>query len=96
MIQIHSISPSTFSVTVLVAPSTQTHLPSAHLQHPETVKDTPEEGTDALLCSIIVTNLSQLETALLDIDGSTDKSGRRSANAWKSFSLWRCALLLET
>ncbi|KAF8493579.1 hypothetical protein JB92DRAFT_2750045 [Gautieria morchelliformis] len=92
---IQSIHPSTDTVTVLVAPSTHIHLPLACLQHPAIAKQPPAEESDVLLRSITIKTPSQLEGALLDLDGSVDKSRRRSANAWKSFTLWRWRDILE-
>ncbi|KAJ7484368.1 Asx homology domain-containing protein [Mycena latifolia] len=79
---VQRIDPRTHSLTVLVEPGTTCDLP-AHLLMPG-----PSEP-DAPTRIMTITSPTQLENALLDVDGRVEKAKRPNGNAWKAMTLWR-------
>lgn len=71
------------------ASGTTTALPAALLLSPSESESPPclPEDIRELTC----TTLSQLETALLDIDTRVDRRQRPHGNAWKQITVWRYA-----
>ncbi|KAF8578524.1 hypothetical protein K439DRAFT_1638738 [Ramaria rubella] len=86
---IESFQTGKYSLTGLVAPSTQTYLPPSLLEHPESVKKSSEDAPERVLRLLAILNPSQLENALLDTDATVPKAKRPNANAWKSIGVWR-------
>ena len=84
--KIDSIHPKTYALTVLMSPGTSSQLPPSILaSFPPllAMEDLPP------LRQAIVTSPTQLESAILDVDGRIERARRSSANAWKCLSLWR-------
>jgi hypothetical protein len=90
MAQIESIHNKTHALTVLIPPGTEMHLPSSMLSPSST---SPPIETQPDLKSYprqaIITSPTQLESAILDIDGRVERIRRPNGNAWKSLVVWR-------
>ena len=86
--QIEDINKRSNTISVLVMPSSETHLPPADIAHPEFASNYPDPQSRLLRIQAIE-NPGQLENALLDTDGQVEKSKRPNGNAWKSTGLWR-------
>ncbi|KIJ37525.1 hypothetical protein M422DRAFT_231568 [Sphaerobolus stellatus SS14] len=86
---IESIQGSKNTITLVVMPSSKTHLPAVEVAHPEFASNYSDSQTDTLLRIDSIANPTQLETAFLDTDGRVTKSKRPNGNAWKSIGLWR-------
>ncbi|ESK83030.1 hypothetical protein Moror_11745 [Moniliophthora roreri MCA 2997] len=78
---IHSINTRMRSLSILIQPGTEQHLP-AHLLLPD-----PDPGEPTQI--IEITSPSMLETGVLDLDGRVERSKRPNGNAWKCFTVWR-------
>src|SRR6185369_10011838 len=92
-LEVQSIQPSTYLLTVLFSSGTETHLPLALLFTPPTelgsiTPPQPEDSTTRIL-SATISSPTMLETALLDTDARIEKARRPNGNAWKCFTVYR-------
>jgi len=81
-LQVQSIHPKTYALTILTQSGPVKYLP------PHLLMDPPEEPSAPTL-SMTITSPSMLETGLLDTDGQMEKARRPNGNAWKCFTVWR-------
>ncbi|KAF7323623.1 ASXH domain-containing protein [Mycena kentingensis (nom. inval.)] len=81
---IQRIDPRTHAITVLAEPGTTRDLPAMLLQ------PGIAEAVD-FTRTMTISSPTQLEGALLDIDGRVERTKRPNANAWKTLTLWRWA-----
>ena len=82
VVQIDTINPRTYAITVFVQRGTDPQLPPGLLER------NPSEPTEHTK-QMTISSPSQLENGLLDLDGRVEKARRPNGNAWKCFTVWR-------
>jgi hypothetical protein len=79
------MNPQNYALTVLIPSGDTIQLPSSLLSSSSAGSHDDQYG----LRQVIITSPTQLESAILDIDGRVDRGKRPNGNAWKSLTVWR-------